>query len=109
MMEINLYDEVILNDGRTAVIIEKFSERCFLADVGSSPADWDTIDITIDDIAKAVPEKLLYKRELPEIHNEKAVSGIRKSVVEVCFEDGRMFSYYNDRFDLHIGDIVYVD
>lgn len=41
---------VLLKDGRDAAIIEKFSETEFMADVGSSPKDWDTIDITIDDI-----------------------------------------------------------
>ncbi len=34
----------------------------------------------------------------------------RPSVVRVCFpDDGRSFSYYNDRFDLHCGDLVYVE
>ena len=44
------YDTVLLKDGRRATIIEKFSEQDFMADVGGSPKDWDTIDITIDDI-----------------------------------------------------------
>lgn len=33
----------------------------------------------------------------------------RKSVVDIRFENGKKLSYYNDQFDLHIGDIVYVD
>lgn len=34
----------------------------------------------------------------------------RKSVVQVYFpEDGRTLAYYNDLFDLHIGDFVYVE
>ena len=34
----------------------------------------------------------------------------KKSVVEVYFPSrGRAFSYYNDRFDLHCGDFVYVE
>lgn len=34
----------------------------------------------------------------------------RPSVVRVYFpDDGRSFSYYNDRFDLHCGDLVYVE
>ena len=53
-MVVNQYDEVILKDGRRAAIIEKFSETDFLADVGDSPADWDTIDITIDDVEKVL-------------------------------------------------------
>lgn len=103
MMEINLYDEVILKDGRTAAIVEIFSESNFLADVGSSPADWDTIDITIDDIANVV-----HKSGFSKIH-EETTDGIKKSVVDIRFESGRKLSYYNDKFDLHIGDIVYVD
>lgn len=49
-MLIRQYDNVLLKDGRRAAIVEVFSERDFLADVGSSPKDWETIDITIDDI-----------------------------------------------------------
>ncbi len=34
----------------------------------------------------------------------------RQSVVRVHFlDDGRSFSYYNDQFDLHVGDFVYVE
>lgn len=33
----------------------------------------------------------------------------RKSVVDIHFENGKRLSYYNDQFDLHIGDMVYVD
>lgn len=33
----------------------------------------------------------------------------RRSVVQVRFEGGRSFAYYNDRFDLHRGDIVFVE
>ena len=33
-----------------------------------------------------------------------------KSVVQVRFpSQGRSYSYYNDRFDLHVGDIVFVE
>lgn len=53
-MKIKQYDSVLLKDGRRAAIVEKFSETDFLADVGSSPEDWDTIDITIDDIEKVI-------------------------------------------------------
>ncbi len=53
-MIINQYDEVLLKDGREAAIVEKFSERDFLADVGDGPEDWDTIDVTIDDIEKVI-------------------------------------------------------
>lgn len=53
-MKIEQYDTVLLKDGREAAIVEKFSETDFMADVGSSPADWETIDITIDDIQKVI-------------------------------------------------------
>ncbi|MGJ0848325.1 hypothetical protein ACR77J_16665 [Tissierella praeacuta] len=53
-MKIKQYDTVLLKDGREAAIVEKFSETDFMADVGSSPVDWETIDITIDDIEKII-------------------------------------------------------
>ena len=49
-MKIEQYDTVILKDGREAAIVEKFSDTDFLADVGNSPRDWDTIPVTIDEI-----------------------------------------------------------
>ena len=94
MMEINLYDEVILKNGRTAAIVEIFSETNFLADVGSSPADWDTLDITIDDIAKVIPKNILTESKLPKSHEVKITDGIRASVVDIRFESGRKLSYY---------------
>ena len=56
-MKIKQYDDVILKDGRMAGIVEVFSETDFLADVGSSPEDWDTIDITLDMIDHIIPRK----------------------------------------------------
>ena len=43
-------DVVLLKDGRRATIVEKLSETDFLVDVGSSPEDWDTIFISLDNI-----------------------------------------------------------
>lgn len=57
-MKIKEYDTVLLKDGRTAAIVEKFSETHFLADVGDSPEDWDTIDITIYDIEKVIQSNM---------------------------------------------------
>ena len=57
-MKVDLFDTVLLKDGRVASIIEVFSDRDFLADIGDSPANWKTIDVTIDDI-----EKILKKNE----------------------------------------------
>lgn len=53
-MKIKQYCSVLLKDGRQAAIVEVFDETHFLADVGSSPEDWDTIDITMDDIETVV-------------------------------------------------------
>lgn len=53
-MKIEQYCTVLLKDGREAAIVEVFSERDFLADVGSSPKDWETISITIDDVEKVI-------------------------------------------------------
>lgn len=50
-MKIEQYDEVILKDGRTAAIDEKFSENDFMADVGNGPCDWETVTMTREDIA----------------------------------------------------------
>lgn len=52
--KIDTLDVVLLKDGREATIVEKFSETDFLVDVGSSPEDWDTIFVTLDNIEKHV-------------------------------------------------------
>lgn len=54
-MEIRQYDAVLLKDGREASIVEKFSDTDFLADIGDSPKDWETISITLADIARVLP------------------------------------------------------
>lgn len=53
-MVVKQYDEVLLKDGREAAIVEKFSDKDYMADVGDGPEDWDTIMITIDDIEKVI-------------------------------------------------------
>lgn len=53
-MKIEQYDAVMLKDGRKACIVEVFSDSDFLADVGSSPKDWDTIEIGIGDIKEII-------------------------------------------------------
>ena len=53
-MKIKQYDTVLLKDGRKAVIVEAFENKAFIADVGDSPADWETISMTIDDIEKVI-------------------------------------------------------
>lgn len=54
MMKIKEFDTILLKDGRQADIMEVLDEKTFIADVGSSPKDWETIDITIDDIEKVI-------------------------------------------------------
>ena len=48
------FDTVLLKNGQTATIVEKLSEDTFIADIGDSPKDWDTITITINGIEKVV-------------------------------------------------------
>ncbi len=56
MMVIKEFDTVLLKDGREASVVEVLSDHDFIADIGDSPADWATIDITLDDIEKVIPE-----------------------------------------------------
>ena len=48
-MVIKQYCSVVLKDGRRACVVEVFSDKDFLADIGGSSKDWDTIFITIDE------------------------------------------------------------
>nr|WP_296960718.1 hypothetical protein [uncultured Mediterraneibacter sp.] len=54
MREIREFDRVLLKDGREADVMEVFENKAFIVDVGSSPKDWDTISVTIDDIEKVL-------------------------------------------------------
>lgn len=53
-MIVKEFDTVLLKDGRKASIVEAFDNKVFIADVGDSPKDWETIDITIDDIERII-------------------------------------------------------
>lgn len=53
-MEIKEFDTVLLKDGRTASVMEAFENKAFIVDIGSSPKDWETISITMDDIEKVL-------------------------------------------------------
>lgn len=56
--------------------------------------------------AKDVVEEILTRRE----NQEKVVITPKKSVVQVHFDEiRRSYAYYNDMFDLKVGDFVYVD
>lgn len=54
MREIKEFDRILLKDGREADVMEAFENKEFIVDVGSSPKDWETISITIDDIEKVL-------------------------------------------------------
>ncbi len=48
---IKQYDNVKLKDGREGAVVEIFGDQdVFLIDVGSSPEDWETIEVTRDQI-----------------------------------------------------------
>ena len=53
-MHIEEFDTVLLKDGQTSAIVDKLSEDTFIADIGDSPENQDTITITIDEIEKVV-------------------------------------------------------
>ena len=48
---IEQYEHVQLMDGREGAVVEILGDQdVFLVDIGSSPADWDTITVKRDDI-----------------------------------------------------------
>lgn len=53
-MDIKEFDVVLLKDGREATIVEAPGPDALTADVGSSPKDWETIFITINDIERRI-------------------------------------------------------
>lgn len=53
-MIIKQYDTVLLKDGREAAVVEVFENKYFIVDVGDSPQNWETIDVSIDDIEKVI-------------------------------------------------------
>lgn len=53
-MNIKQYDDVLLKDGREGNVVEAYDNKVFLVDVGSSPKDWETVSVTIDDIQKVI-------------------------------------------------------
>lgn len=57
-MKIEEFDTVILKNGKSAAVVEKLSEDTFIADIGDSPKDWDTITITINEIEKVAPREI---------------------------------------------------
>lgn len=57
MAKYQQYDTVLLKDGRLAALVEVFEPDTYIADVGSSPKDWDTVDITDQDIERLATEE----------------------------------------------------
>ena len=51
---INQYDHVILKDGREGCAVEVHEQKVFDVDIGSSPADWDTITVKREDIVGVI-------------------------------------------------------
>lgn len=50
-MEITQYSRIILRDGRTATVVEVLeSGKAYIVDVDLSGTDWETIQITQNDI-----------------------------------------------------------
>lgn len=45
----NLYDIVLLKDGRKGIIVELFDDSCDV-DIGDSPDTWETITVPRKDI-----------------------------------------------------------
>ena len=57
-MKIEEFDTVILKNGQSTAVVEKLSEDTFIADIGDSPKDWDTITITINEIEKVAHREI---------------------------------------------------
>ena len=53
-MQIDQYDTVLLKDGRTACIVEVLAPDVFIADMGDSPKNWETINLTTEEIEKVI-------------------------------------------------------
>ena len=53
-MEIELYSHVSLKDGREGAVVEMDGPDHYLVDVGSSPADWETISVPASEIVEVL-------------------------------------------------------
>lgn len=55
MEKIKQFDTVLLTDGRKASVAEVLGEQdIFIIEVGSSPKDWDSEEVTRDKIEKVI-------------------------------------------------------
>ena len=51
MRKIELYENVVLKDGRKGAVVEIFGDQeVFLIDIGDSPSTWETIQVDREDI-----------------------------------------------------------
>lgn len=58
-MKINQYDKVLLNNGKTATVIEILKEdNEYLVDVDLAGPDWDTIEIGANEIKQVIKKKI---------------------------------------------------
>lgn len=55
MLKIELYDDVLLKDGRTATVTEVFKTAC-VADIRIDDGDYDTQFVSFDEIEKVIKE-----------------------------------------------------
>lgn len=53
-MKVDEYDSILLKDGRSGIVIEKFDDTHFMVDASEHADDWGIIDITLDDIEKVI-------------------------------------------------------
>ena len=55
MERIEQYDHVVLIDGREGCVVEILGDQdIFLVDIGSSPEDWENIDVKRDEMVYVV-------------------------------------------------------
>lgn len=53
MQEIKEFDTIVLKDGREGAVVDVLGDQdIFLVDVGSSPDDWETIEVKLDEIER---------------------------------------------------------
>jgi len=52
--QIELYEHVTLKDGREGAVVELLGDDTLLIDIGSSPADWETIEVKREDIVVSI-------------------------------------------------------
>ena len=56
-MKIQQYDEIRLKDGRIGCAVEVLGDgKDLIVDIGSSPADWETIGASSDDVVEIIPQ-----------------------------------------------------